>query len=143
MPAGATTPDQVLASKPAAPCSTIVGTSGKASNRRDAVTPRARKDPARTSGAEEEPLSNSIWQFPAIVSVRAGALPRCGMCSIRSPKARRKISPERWDGDATPMEQKFSRPGSRLAQSANSAAPRVGEAGGTTMNRGVAAGMAT
>ena len=143
VPAGATTPDQVLASKPAAPCSTMVGTSGKASSRRAAVTPSARSDPARTSGEDEEPLSNSTWQFPAIVSARAGALPRCGMCSIRRPKARRKISPARCEGEATPMEQKLSRPGSRLAHSAKAAAPRAGEAGGTTMNSGVAEGMAT
>src|SRR3712207_8691991 len=50
-------------------------------------------------GVEEVPMSNSTWQLPAMVSVSAGALPRCGMCSASRSKARRNISAERCEGE--------------------------------------------
>ena len=74
--AGASRPNQAVASKPAMPASCIVGTSGSTALRTAPVVASARNCPSRQKGRAEGMLSMPTSTRPAMSSVSIGALPR-------------------------------------------------------------------
>src|ERR1044072_1344750 len=75
VPAGATSPCQVVASKPARPSSATVGISGSTAVRAGVVTASGRTNPSLTWPTTEAAVANIIWTCPAITSCSAGAAP--------------------------------------------------------------------
>lgn len=75
VPAGANTPNQVVASKPASPVSAMVGTSGNCGLRMAPVTPSALRSPRWICGMADGRLSNINCTRPASRSIMAGPLP--------------------------------------------------------------------
>lgn len=75
VPAGATRPCQVVASKPGSPASSMVGTSGRLGVRLSVVTASARTWPFLRNPITPDVVANIIWSCPAMTSSSAGADP--------------------------------------------------------------------
>ena len=75
VPAGAMTAYQPVTSKPAMPCSWMVGTSGASAERCGLVTASACMRPLRIWGMEVEMLSKVRSMSPASMALTTPALP--------------------------------------------------------------------
>src|ERR1700682_6278780 len=95
VPAGASTPNQELASKPGSPLSLMVGMSGSTGARFNEVTAIARNLPPLICGSADGRLSNMICTWPPTRSVSAGELPLYGTCVMSTPAMVLNNSPER------------------------------------------------
>jgi hypothetical protein len=76
VPAGASSANQAVASKPGKPASTMVGRSGDDGARVSEVTASGRTLPSRASGSAETGLENTMVRRPPSRSGITAAMPR-------------------------------------------------------------------
>jgi hypothetical protein len=80
---GSTTPYHCCASKPLKPDSSSVGTSFDSGWRCRSVTAIGRTRPERICGMAAAKPGNMACVWPPIKSLKAGAMPRYGMCTMK------------------------------------------------------------
>jgi hypothetical protein len=117
VPAGASRPNQELASKPLSagpPACSTVGTSGMRAERWALVTARALSLPALMCGMDEGRLSNITSMSPPTSPAGPGPS-RCRGSGHEVPVMLLNSSPARWMEVPLPLEAMFSLPGLALA----------------------------
>ncbi|MNK77183.1 hypothetical protein D3C87_967750 [compost metagenome] len=111
---GPARPYQVVASKPAKPCSCIVGTFGWPLARLVRVCATASTRPFFTCGVAAVMVSKLYWICPPIRSASSGPLPLYGTCSASTPPCSLNISSARCWAEPAPAEPKLTVPGAAL-----------------------------